>query len=147
MDEDQLHAAPRQQLPQEGVPIPVLAAVIRKGERFLVCLRPPHKRHAGYWEFPGGKVEAGETILQAARRELKEELGVEVTSVGSVSFSSQDPGSPFNIQFVEVEITGTPQAIEHDRILWASRQDLLNLRLAPSDRKFVDMLEQQAGSV
>ena len=60
----------------------VIAAVVWRGDRLLVCQRPAHKRHGGLWEFPGGKVEAGESDAAAARRELREELGVEVTAVG-----------------------------------------------------------------
>jgi 8-oxo-dGTP diphosphatase len=70
----------------------VLAAVIQVGERYLVCLRPSHKRHGGLWEFPGGKVEGDETLQDAARRELKEELGVGVVLTGECVFSSRDPG-------------------------------------------------------
>ena len=46
----------------------VLAAVVRRDDRYLVCRRPAHKRHGGLWEFPGGKIHAGETLLGAARR-------------------------------------------------------------------------------
>src|SRR5690606_20769929 len=62
--------------------IRVLAAVIRRDGRWLVCRRPAHKRHGGLWEFPGGKLEPGESLLEAATRELEEELAVRVTGVG-----------------------------------------------------------------
>jgi 8-oxo-dGTP pyrophosphatase MutT (NUDIX family) len=95
MNEDQLHAASQQPPSQEGTTVRVLAAVIRDADRYLVCLRPAHKRHGGLWEFPGGKLEPGETLFDAARRELKEELGVQVVAVEDLVFSTQDPGSPF----------------------------------------------------
>jgi 8-oxo-dGTP pyrophosphatase MutT (NUDIX family) len=63
----------------------VLAAVIRRQDRYLVCRRPAHKRHGGLWEFPGGKLEPGETLLEAARRELREELGAEVSDLPLVA--------------------------------------------------------------
>ena len=50
-----------------------MAAVIERDGKLLVCRRPGHKRHGGLWEFPGGKLEPGETIVDAARRELDEE--------------------------------------------------------------------------
>ena len=56
----------------------VLAAVIWEGDSVLICQRPPHKRHGGLWEFPGGKVRPGESRLDAARRELWEELNLKV---------------------------------------------------------------------
>lgn len=136
MSEDQLHAAAHQLLPQDGTLIRVLAAVISDGDRYLVCRRPAHKRHGGCWEFPGGKLEPGETLLEAARRELKEELGVEVLSAGESSFTSQDPGSPFLIEFVKVEISGFPHVREHDAMRWVEAQELQTLQLAPSDRAF-----------
>lgn len=140
MDGDQLHAAAHKEVPQEGELIRVLAAVIRDADRYLVCLRPAHKRHGGYWEFPGGKLKPDETLLEAASRELREELGVEVQSVGETLYSCQDPGSNFLIEFVEVQVTGIPQPIEHDEIRWVTPQEMRDLRLAPSDRAFSLML-------
>jgi len=59
--------------------IEVAAAVIERADgRFLVAQRPPGKVYAGYWEFPGGKVELGEPADRALARELHEELGIEV---------------------------------------------------------------------
>lgn len=118
----------------------VLAAVIRRGDRFLVCQRPPEKRHGGLWEFPGGKFESGETPLDAARRELREELGIDALSSAPALFSINDPGSPFVIEFVPTEIAGEPQAIEHTALRWATLTELTDLALAPSDRRFVEFL-------
>ncbi|MBE0547045.1 MAG: NUDIX domain-containing protein [Rubrivivax sp.] len=60
-------------------PVDVAVGVlIDAGGRFLLTSRPPGKVYAGYWEFPGGKVEAGESIAQALRRELHEELGITI---------------------------------------------------------------------
>jgi mutator protein MutT len=114
----------------------VLAAVINRDGHFLICQRPAHKRHGGLWEFPGGKVEKGETDLQAAHRELMEELNVKVTEVGSVDFSIRDVGSPFVIEFMQVRIDGEPQCIEHSALAWAKPDDLTTYDLAPSDLQF-----------
>ena len=69
----------------------VLAAVVQRDDRYLICQRPPHKRHGGLWEFPGGKLEPGETHDHAARRELAEELDVDVRTVGTMLFSDRRP--------------------------------------------------------
>jgi 8-oxo-dGTP diphosphatase len=71
------------------MPIRVLASVIERDHRLLVCRRPLDKRHGGLWEFSGGKVREGESDLEAARRELREELAVEVTGVGAVAPSDR----------------------------------------------------------
>lgn len=121
-------------------PIRVVAAVVRIGAQFLICQRPTHKRHGGLWEFPGGKCDAGETDEQAITRELAEELGVEVISVGSALFLAEDPDSPFVIVFLPVEIRGTPICLEHAAIAWAARHELTAYELAPSDARFVTSL-------
>jgi 8-oxo-dGTP pyrophosphatase MutT (NUDIX family) len=73
--------------------ITVAAAVIQQDGRYLLCRRPAHKRHGGLWEFPGGKLHDGESVTDAIRRELREELHVEPTSVGPVRASIPDQGS------------------------------------------------------
>lgn len=120
--------------------ISVLAAVIRRNDKYLVCQRPVHKRHGGLWEFPGGKLEPGETHLDAAKRELVEELGVEALAVGPPIFSIADPGSDFLIEFVPSEIVGEPLCLEHIGLKWLPLEQLSFLQLAPSDERFVEFL-------
>lgn len=120
--------------------VEVVAAILERNGQFLVCQRPPHKRHGGLWEFPGGKIEPGETLQDAAHRELSEELGLSVTKVGEIKLRVQDPGSEFSIIFVEVEAQGKPHPVEHTNVEWRSANNLLELPLAPSDRKFVEHL-------
>jgi len=71
-------------------------------------------------EFPGGKCEPGESLADAARRELREELGVEVVAVGEEEFVLRDPDSPYLIHFVSVEIVGEPSCSEHIDLRWVS---------------------------
>ncbi|HSJ08131.1 MAG TPA: (deoxy)nucleoside triphosphate pyrophosphohydrolase [Longimicrobiales bacterium] len=118
--------------------IRVLAAVIEREGRWLLCLRPAWKRHGGCWEFPGGKLEAGEGHVEAARRELLEELGVAVVEAGDVLCSRHDPGSPFVIDFVAVRISGEPRPLEHDDVRWVTPDEAARLPLAPADRSFVE---------
>ena len=66
----------------DRVPVDVAVGVLIDPEdRFLLTSRPEGKVYAGYWEFPGGKLEAGETVEQALRRELIEELGITIGAV------------------------------------------------------------------
>ena len=117
--------------------IPVVAAVIRRENKVLLARRPDHKRHGGLWEFPGGKVDEGETEVDAVTRELLEELGVETVSVGSVVYACRDPGSPFLVRFLDVAIRGVPEPTEHTEISWIEPDSLPALHLAPCDARFV----------
>ncbi|MGM0669791.1 MAG: (deoxy)nucleoside triphosphate pyrophosphohydrolase [Gemmatimonadota bacterium] len=121
------------------MPIRVLASVIQRNQRLLVCRRPLHKRHGGLWEFPGGKVKDGESDLEAARRELAEELGVHVTAAGPVELSVRDPGSEFVIEFLPVTIQGEPRCLEHMALAWEEEGKLAAYDLAPSDRRYVEV--------
>lgn len=123
----------------------VVAAVITRADRYLACRRPAHKRHGGLWEFPGGKLESGESLFDAAKRELHEELGVVVTVVHPPMLSVADPGSNFMIDFVPTEILGEPACLEHSQLAWVSAFELDQLDLAPSDRRFADSLLSRLG--
>ena len=117
--------------------IRVIAAVVSQGDKLLVCQRPLTKRHGGLWEFPGGKRQPGESDAQAAARELREELGVHVESVGEELFAAHDDGSPYLIAFLPVSISGQPTCREHMALRWELPEAIARLPLAPSDRRFV----------
>lgn len=122
--------------------IRVVAAVVARDGRFLICKRPAHKRHGGLWEFPGGKLEPGETLQAAVRRELAEELGVEVRACGEQLFAIDDPDSDFVIEFHPVEIDGEPACLEHSALTWATVSAMLLMDLSPSDRRFARFLRE-----
>jgi mutator protein MutT len=111
----------------------VIASVIEREGRLLLCQRPPEKRHGGLWEFPGGKLEPGESAFDAASRELAEELGIRVTAVDDIEFSVNDPGSAFIIEFARVRIEGEPQCLEHSALAWVAPAELPDYALAPGD--------------
>ena len=116
--------------------------MVERDGRLLLARRPSGKRHAGLWEFPGGKFLPGETPLEAARRELSEELAVEAISLGALLHAAPDPGSPFVIEFHAVEIRGEPLALEHEALAWVLPDELLLYPLAPSDRAFAELFLQ-----
>jgi mutator protein MutT len=131
----------------EGEARIVVAAVVERGGRCLVALRPEGKRHGGMWEFPGGKLDPGESLLDAVRRELLEELAMEVESVGPTLGIVQDPGSEFAIHFVEIRASGSPEALEHTELRWCSLEEMREIRLAPADASFVEtLLSREASS-
>ena len=71
---------PREGGAQRAVVEVAVGILVQDDGRCLLTSRPPGKVYAGYWEFPGGKLEAGESVVEALRRELQEELGIEVTA-------------------------------------------------------------------
>jgi mutator protein MutT len=120
--------------------VDVIAAVIERQGRYLVCRRPAGKRHAGLWEFPGGKIESGEGIEEAARRELREELDLELVEIGEELFRRIDPGTHFQVRFVICRCNGEPTCIEHSEIEWLAPSELLTCDLAPGDMEFARLL-------
>ena len=101
--------------------IAVAAAVIEHPDgRFLLAQRPQGKVYAGYWEFPGGKVEPGETIEGALKRELREELGVEVAATYPwITRIHRYPHGTVRLHFLRVvEWTGEPQPHEGQTLAW-----------------------------
>lgn len=118
-------------------PIAVVAAVIQRNGRFLVGRRPFHKKHGGLWEFPGGKLDAGESLAEAVERELREELDLAVSSVGETLGEHLDADGNFRITFVAVVTTGDPKPLEHTVLGWFEPPLLRALDLAPADARFV----------
>jgi len=114
--------------------IRVVAAVLERERRYLVGRRPREKRHGGLWEFPGGKLDEGESVNDAAERELDEELGLTVTGMGQRLLTIEDEGSPFVIEFHEVNVEGDEIAHEHEELGWFSALELTAMELAPADR-------------
>lgn len=104
----------------------------------LVGRRPAQKRHGGMWEFPGGKVDPGETHRQAMARELDEELSLRLVSMADAPiFSRVDEGGVFRILFYAVEVGGDPVAHEHSELFMGDVNELASMLLAPSDAAFV----------
>lgn len=121
-------------------PVAVVAAVIERDGRYLLGRRPERKRHGGLWEFPGGKVDAGESVEETAGRELKEELDLSVSEVRDRLHHVDDPGGVFAIHFHPVRVEGEPRALEHDEIGWFGADELATMALAPADASFVEWL-------
>lgn len=116
--------------------VDVVAGVITQGNSVLLCKRPAGKRHAGMWEFPGGKCEPGESLSQALRRELMEELGTAISTPLSPVYEHQAAGEPFRIHFIPTTTCTPPQPIEHTEVRWVPLDDLANYDMPPSDAQF-----------
>ena len=120
----------------DEVGMTVTAAIIIEDGRVLVAQRPPGGRHPGEWEFPGGKVEPGETPEQCLARELSEELGVTV-EVGKAMSSVRHSYPDLVIDLLAYEATitgGALQDIECSAHAWARPGELVDYDLLPPDR-------------
>jgi 8-oxo-dGTP diphosphatase len=107
--------------PSERVPVDVAVGVlIDAAGNFLLTSRPEGKVYAGYWEFPGGKLEAGESVEQALRRELHEELGIEIASAQPWKVELMDyPHARVRLHFCKVfDWTGEFQMREQQTMAW-----------------------------
>lgn len=125
--------------------IRVVAAVIERDGRILIGQRKREGRHALKWEFPGGKVEPGETEEEALRRELREELEIEADIGDAIqTIRHQYPGrSPIEIIFFRVrQFTGDPQNLVFEQIEWTPRNSLPGYDFVEADIEFVRQLAE-----
>ena len=125
-------------------PLEVVAGVIFKGRRLLVASRCGDDPLAGKWEFPGGKIEIGETPQSCLVRELKEELGIDVRPGRLIGTTEhKDSGRTIRLTFCEAFYErGDMTLTVHDRAEWILPEELRNHDLAPADEGFVDQLLQ-----
>ena len=124
----------------------VAAALYDRDGRVLIAQRPAGKHMAGRWEFPGGKVIAGESEAQALARELREELGVEVTASRSfmrLAHSYDDRDVELSMWIVE-GFSGEPQGLDGQRLKWVQPARLLDEDILEADRPFVEALRDRA---
>ena len=122
----------------------VACALIDPDRRVLIAQRPEGKSLAGLWEFPGGKVEAGETPEAALIRELEEELGIatKTACLAPLSFASHtyDDFHLLMPLYVCRKWQGIPQAKEHTALKWVRAQSLRDYPMPPADEPLVAAL-------
>ncbi len=113
----------------------VCAGIILRSGAVLLARRGPGRRHAGKWEFPGGRIEPGETPAAALVRELREELGFEATVGAEIARTrhAYDFGEIELIALLVPKFTGDLKPTEHDRTAWVTAQRLLEYDLTPAD--------------
>ena len=114
----------------------VAAAVIDRRGRVLIAQRPAGKHLAGMWEFPGGKVEAGETRTAALERELREELGIAIGAPRPLLRirHSYSYGAVLLDVWVVRRYRGEPRGLDGQALRWCSRSSLATAGLLPADR-------------
>ncbi len=128
--------------------IPVVAGFLRKGGLVLVGQRPENHSLAGQWEFPGGKIESGETPEQALKRELSEELGIEA-EVGELKLACTHHYGDVNILILFYEILywkGEPKAQHHLMLEWIEPLDLTKRQIPEANVKILDRIFKALGT-
>jgi 8-oxo-dGTP diphosphatase len=131
-----------------SAPAPLLvaaAALVDAEGRVLVQRRPAGGPHAGLWEFPGGKVEPGETPADALARELAEELGIAVApgdcAPAAFAWEGRDGARPLLLLLFRCRRwRGTPRALHADALAWHPPAALETLAMPPADRPLVAAL-------
>lgn len=128
--------------------IPVAAGVLRDAAgRVLIARRPDGGHAGGFWEFPGGKIQAGEAPLQALCRELAEEIGIQVSAaVPLMTYRHSYPERVVELHVFEVsEYSGEPQGMEGQPLRWVAVEELATTGLLEADAPIAAALLGRSG--
>jgi mutator protein MutT len=126
------------------VTIIVTAAVVERDGRFLVTRRIEGTHLEGLWEFPGGKCDPGESLVDCLRREIVEELGTSAI-VGEEIFHITHGYADRSValHFFSCSLSGDPRPLIGQEIQWVARSDLRSLKFPPADDRLIDLLERR----
>ena len=127
----------------------VAVGIIFQDDQFLLAKRPPGKPYAGYWEFPGGKIETNETVHQALERELEEELGIRIGQSHVWNMIEHDyPHAYVRLHLCLVKVwQGQARGLEGQELHWQTMRaiDLIAVEpLLPATITIIEMMRQQA---
>lgn len=116
----------------------VSAAIIKDGDKILLCQRPKGKRHELLWEFPGGKIEPNETEEDCIIREIQEELDV---TLGNLKRLTTIQADDVSITYFEATIiSGKLKMIEHNDLKWVNKKEIINFNLCPNDKMMTEKI-------
>jgi len=121
----------------------VVAAIIENENNEILCaLRGPEMTLPNYWEFPGGKIEEGESKEEALKREIDEELGCEIEVLKHIDDTTYEYEKVIvRLEtYMSIITNGTPKASEHAEIKWVPRKELNTLNWAPADIPAIEKL-------
>lgn len=124
--------------------IPVVAALIVRDGRLLIARRPEGKHMAGRWEFPGGKLECGESPEEAIEREIREELAAEIRAgrvYQAIAYSYPEK-DVLLLFYAAAVVSGEPRPVEEAEIRWITLEELDEYTFAPVDAMLVERLKR-----
>ncbi len=137
----------KETVPPDRIPshpkLHVVSAVINRNELFLISQRKLEDRFGGMWEFPGGKVEPGESLQDALVRELLEEVGVECRVQDHLkTVPNRYPDLDLDLHFFRAEIVqGEPHAVDAKDVRWVPISELFKIELSTEDEEFLNQLK------
>ncbi len=123
----------------------VAVGVITRGSAIFITLRPDHAHQGGKWEFPGGKVESEESVLDALKRELAEEVGIDVVTSEPVTIITHDYGD----KVVKLDVhrvnsfNGEPYGKEGQKARWVELEDLIASDFPEANVPIISALKTQ----
>ena len=125
--------------------VEVVAALIRDGNKFMICQRPAHKARGLLWEFVGGKVEKGETDAEALIRECREEIDVELKVNGLfIDLVHEYPDITVHLSLYNAEIVqGEPKMLEHNDIKWITPAEIPQYDFCPADKEILVKIKKE----
>jgi 8-oxo-dGTP diphosphatase len=131
------------QTKHQSLPLAVCAAVIVLQGKVLLTQRPADKPHGGLWEFPGGKIEAGESPHQSLRREIREELNIEISvdSVLETVYHHYDWGNVLILAYNCSWLSGTITHLEVANHQWVTPDKLSDYQILPADLPIIARIQ------
>ncbi|TQV75265.1 8-oxo-dGTP diphosphatase MutT [Aliikangiella marina] len=123
--------------------IQVVAAVIVKNDHVLIARRPLDKHKGGYWEFPGGKIETGESHEEALVREIAEEINIRIEApqlFERIDFDYPEKSVSLNF-FLTEAFSGEPEGLEGQAIKWVAWPELANYQFPEANQPVVKKLQ------
>ena len=122
--------------------IKVTGAIIQKNDKYLIGRRGPNEKSPGLWEFPGGKIEKGETPIQCIKRELKEELNINA-EIGDlvIKYEYNYPNVSYLLHFFKINsYIGEFKMIAHDKLEWVSLNDFHKYDFLEGDTPLINQM-------
>ena len=124
----------------------VAVGVVLDGDKVFVCKRAADAHQGNLWEFPGGKIEPGESLEECVHREIREELGIEI-AVNDRLITIEHAYTHFKVTlnvFNCTYLSGTPQPIECDEVKWVTLEDIDSYPFPKANSQIIDALRAQA---